>query len=117
MKRFLLAVLFSTSAFTLNAQPWQMVGPRAMGMGGAGVATAYGADAQYWNPAALKDTDQEMQNVLLSTGLQLETTKDVMNALPSFPATSKFRHPCMKSANGRLFVSTRYASPLSVDQI
>ena len=81
MKRFLLAVLFSASAFTLNAQPWQMVGPRAMGMGGAGVATAYGADAQYWNPAALKDTDQEMQNVLLNVGLQMETTKDVMNAL------------------------------------
>ena len=81
MKRFLLAVLFSASAFTLNAQPWQMVGPRAMGMGGAGVATAYGADAQYWNPAALKDTDQEIQNVLLSAGLQMETTKDVMNAL------------------------------------
>ena len=41
------------------ADKWQTVGARAMGMGGAGVAIAYGTDAQYYNPALLA-TDSEL---------------------------------------------------------
>ena len=40
MKKHLLAVSLFGFAATLFAQPWQMVGSRAMGMGGAGVAVA-----------------------------------------------------------------------------
>ena len=101
MKRFLLAALLSTSAFTLNAQPWQMVGTRAMGMGGAGVATAYGADAQYWNPAALKDTQEDYQNVLLNAGLQMETTKEVMNSLDNLnDLADRYKNLSRKISNG-----------------
>jgi hypothetical protein len=32
---------------------WAIVGPRAMGMGGAGVAVTRGAMSSYWNPAGL----------------------------------------------------------------
>lgn len=56
MKRLLLAsVLFSTTfavASTSEAREWTIVGPRALGMGGAGVAVANDATASYWNPAA-----------------------------------------------------------------
>lgn len=41
--------LFSVSA---DASEWQILGPRALGMGGAHVAVANDATANYWNPAA-----------------------------------------------------------------
>lgn len=37
---------------TAHAREWTIVGPRALGMGGAGVAVANDATASYWNPAA-----------------------------------------------------------------
>ena len=56
LKRFLLAsILFSTTfvvASSSEAREWTIVGPRALGMGGAGVAVANDATASYWNPAA-----------------------------------------------------------------
>lgn len=56
LKRLLLAsVLFSTTfavASSSEAREWTIVGPRALGMGGAGVAVANDATASYWNPAA-----------------------------------------------------------------
>lgn len=50
----LVVVLLSTVplARSVGAAPFQIQGPRALGMGGAGVATAEGAEASYWNPAA-----------------------------------------------------------------
>lgn len=44
-------VLF-TAASPVLASEWQIVGPRALGMGGANVAVANDATASYWNPAA-----------------------------------------------------------------
>ena len=35
-----------------EAREWTIVGPRALGMGGANVAVANDATASYWNPAA-----------------------------------------------------------------
>lgn len=45
------AVVFSTVP-QIFASEWQIVGPRALGMGGANVAVANDATASYWNPAA-----------------------------------------------------------------
>lgn len=49
--------LFLSAALSLaptaDAAPWHDFGPRAMGMGGAGVALAQGPEAVYWNPAGL----------------------------------------------------------------
>ena len=39
----------------VNAQPFETVGVRALGMGGAFVAVADDATANYWNPAGLTD--------------------------------------------------------------
>ncbi|MDH3975155.1 MAG: conjugal transfer protein TraF [Deltaproteobacteria bacterium] len=46
---FLLIFLLPALAM---ADQWQIVGPRALGMGGAHVAVVNDATAQYWNPAA-----------------------------------------------------------------
>lgn len=43
------AILAATGA---EAREWTVVGPRALGMGGASVAVANDASASYWNPAA-----------------------------------------------------------------
>ena len=66
-KQLLLAVLlcFSGVAF---AQPWQMVGSRAMGMGGAGVAVSTGAEAQYWNPAGLATEEEQTKDFIFGLG-------------------------------------------------
>ena len=57
-KKFLFLFVLSFFATQIAiAQQWQFVGTRAMGMGGAGVATTYGPDAQYWNPAGLAQED------------------------------------------------------------
>lgn len=50
-------LLIGLSALTLisanaHAGEWQILGPRALGMGGAHVAVANDAHANYWNPAA-----------------------------------------------------------------
>ena len=37
----------------LHAEEFHVVGARAMGMGGAGVAVTRGVLSSYWNPAAL----------------------------------------------------------------
>lgn len=56
VKRLVLASLLCSavafSASPTEAREWTIVGPRALGMGGAGVAVANDASASYWNPAA-----------------------------------------------------------------
>ena len=75
------ALLFVGVSF-VSAQSWQFVGSRAMGMGGAGVATAYGPDAQYWNPAGLaQEDDVNETGFLINAGAQLETTKNVLEGV------------------------------------
>lgn len=74
-----LCVVFATA---VHAQSWQFVGSRAMGMGGAGVATAYGPDAQYWNPAGLAQEDNLNETgLLLNLGAQLQATKDTLDGV------------------------------------
>ena len=48
-----LCALILAAAVSANAEEWTTMGPRAMGMGGAGVALSQGPLASYWNPAAL----------------------------------------------------------------
>ena len=81
MKKRLLAVSVLFLSSTLFAQPWQMVGSRAMGMGGAGVAVATGAEAQYWNPAGLVALEEQEKDFIFGLGAQMETTKNVMDSL------------------------------------
>lgn len=69
-----LTICLSSSAFALN---WQMVGARSMAMGGAGVVTASGTNAQYYNPALLGEVpgDEKTDENGFHFGIQIETPK------------------------------------------
>jgi hypothetical protein len=48
------------AAASAQAEQWQIVGPRALGMGGAHVAIVNDATAQYWNPGAFGFFDEPL---------------------------------------------------------
>lgn len=80
--RTFLCIVLCAAAVAAQAQSWQFVGSRAMGMGGAGVATAYGPDAQYWNPAGLaQDEDLNETGLLFNVGADLQATKNVLEGV------------------------------------
>ncbi len=54
----LLVLVFTAS--TSHAEQWQILGPRALGMGGAHVAVVNDATAQYWNPGAFGFFDEPL---------------------------------------------------------
>jgi outer membrane protein OmpA-like peptidoglycan-associated protein len=49
----LAGLLLVLDAAPIHATPFVFVGPRPVGMGGAGVAATYDSEAVYWNPANL----------------------------------------------------------------
>ncbi len=62
-----------------NAEEWSIYGPRAEGMGGAGVAVADGATAHYWNPGAT--TKNEKSGLYITGGLVTAAEGDIIAAL------------------------------------
>ena len=88
MKRILvlsLAICLSSSAFALN---WQMVGARSMAMGGAGVVTASGTNAQYYNPSLLGEPvwDEQTDENGFHIGIQTEAPKGNSGSMVSTPS-------------------------------
>ncbi len=77
---FVLIVLMSATVSSY-ADKWQAVGARAMGMGGAGVAIAYGTDAQYYNPALLATNSDFESDISLNVNAELETTDKVLTLI------------------------------------
>lgn len=65
--------------FTLNAEEWVTYGPRAEGMGGAGVAVADGATAHYWNPGATTKNDKS--GLYIPFGLTTSAEGDIIGSL------------------------------------
>src|SRR5206468_11370148 len=57
MRKFLALVTILSLAASASATEWQQLGPRALAMGGAGVALPQGAQSAYWNPAQLGLSD------------------------------------------------------------
>jgi len=78
---FTLLLLFLSVTATTYADKWQTVGARAMGMGGAGVAVAYGTDAQYYNPALLATTSELGSDISLNINAEIETTDQVLSLI------------------------------------
>ncbi len=87
MKKQLFLCVFALAgllaAQPAGAQAWQMVGTRAMGMGGAGVATAYGLDAQYWNPAGLAQDEATVNDTgfAINAGASMQATENVLEGV------------------------------------
>ena len=79
MKRIstvLAALIFA--AVPARALEWHTMGPRALGMGGAGVATAQGPLAAYWNPAALGRATSNAYGVQIPFGVHAGLTGSVI---------------------------------------
>lgn len=73
------AVLLAVSApLGASAEEWNTMGPRAMGMGGAGVALAQGPLASYWNPAALGRASENSYGVVLPVSVHAGLTGPVI---------------------------------------
>jgi hypothetical protein len=88
MKKTLAALcaVILAAAVSARAEEWNTMGPRAMGMGGAGVALAQGPLASYWNPAALGRLTENAYGFAAPvsvhaalTGSALEGVKDFQN--------------------------------------
>jgi len=70
---------------SVEAAPFQILGPRALGMGGAGVAVSEGVAASYWNPAAY---GLYRQRTVVGPGpvahpLRPHISRDPLDALPA----------------------------------
>ncbi|MBI4061483.1 MAG: conjugal transfer protein TraF [Elusimicrobia bacterium] len=75
LSAFVLAVLL---AAPVRALEWHVRGPRALGMGGAGVALAQGPIASYWNPAALGRPSSNAYGVQVPFGVHAALTGSVI---------------------------------------
>jgi hypothetical protein len=64
-------------AVSASATEWQQLGPRALAMGGAGVALPQGAQSAYWNPAQLGLSDNP-SGVQIPIGAHMGITGPVL---------------------------------------
>lgn len=80
MKKSMLTLAIIVScACSVDAEQWQTLGTRPMGMGGAFVAVAQGPMAQYWNPGGLAMASSDtVSGVELPITAGMEMTGDVM---------------------------------------
>jgi len=79
MRNSIIASFLSLAlASSAGATPWHDMGPRAMAMGGTGVAMAQGPLAAYWNPAGLAQMYGTSGLVVPAFGIRLEATGRVL---------------------------------------
>jgi hypothetical protein len=114
----LIAVLLS-AAVSAQAEEWTTMGPRAMGMGGAGVALAQGPLASYWNPAALGHATENSYGFSAPVNVHAALTgpviagvndlKNAQNACQANPAT------CQPQVNAALNELSNPTNGLRVD--
>jgi hypothetical protein len=86
----LLGAVVSLAAAPALAVEFAVVGPRAAGMGGAGVAVTTDALATYWNPAGLAMTQTvDIRAQASAQGVDrrgvLNTLKDIEDFNPNAP--------------------------------
>ena len=79
------AVLSALSIAPLAAEEFVIVGPRAMGMGGAGVAVTRGSLSNYWNPAGLSPprapADDSFFDMAIPVGISGFASESVLRGL------------------------------------
>ncbi|MFH0889160.1 MAG: conjugal transfer protein TraF [Planctomycetota bacterium] len=74
------------SALQVSAEDWAIYGPRAEGMGGAGVAMADGATAHYWNPGATSKNDKS--GLYIAFGLDTSAEGDILQSVDKLSSKS-----------------------------
>lgn len=91
----LIAVFILSLAFAPwgNAAQWQIMGTRALGMGGAYVGVAEGPLTQYWNPAGLVKHDEDnYSGMTVPVGVNAEVTgKLAANVGKAIDLADKFK--------------------------
>jgi hypothetical protein len=85
--RLLICFLLSLPAMTAEAVEFAVVGPRAVGMGGAGVAVTTDSLATYWNPAGLAMT--QTVDIRAQASAQGIDRRDVRKTLDSIEDLDK----------------------------
>jgi hypothetical protein len=110
MKRAFLVVIFaSLLAQTGFATEWHVMGARAMGMGGAGVASSEGPIGEYWNPASL-GREESPSGMQIPVDAHLDITGQ---ALQGANDAHDIISDCQKSPAGPLCTQTNINSALA----
>lgn len=90
MKRIIIASFLIFITNLSYSEQWQIVGTRAMGMGGAYVAMARGPIAQYWNPAGLiQVSSQNFSGLEINAGVGIEATGGILDHVSEITDLSK----------------------------
>ena len=84
------------------ALEWHTVGPRAMGMGGAGVAAVQGPIAAYWNPAALGRATANAYGVQIPFGVRAAVTGSVIEGANDLEALKDSQTPTQAQVDAAL---------------
>ncbi len=86
----LMATVLLVSSANLYSEQWQILGTRAMGMGGAYVAMARGPLAQYWNPAGLAQiSTQNYSGLEINAGAGIEATGGLLSNVSEITEVSE----------------------------
>ena len=87
--RILIGALLSLVATPAMAVEFAVVGPRAAGMGGAGVAVTTDAYATYWNPAGLAMTQTvDIRSQVSAQGVNRREYLQTLNDIGNFDPTA-----------------------------
>ncbi len=78
MRKLLILLCCAAMPAALSAEQWQILGTRPMGMGGAFVAVAQGPIAQYWNPAGLVKSSENVSGMEIPVGVNAEFTGGIV---------------------------------------
>ncbi len=90
MKKINTTIFLLALSSILYSEQWQIMGTRAMGMGGAYVAMAKGPIAQYWNPAGLLQiSTNNFNGIEVNAGAGIEATGGILNHVTEITNLSK----------------------------
>lgn len=101
-------------------EEWSIYGPRAQGMGGAGIAVVDGATASYWNPASMTLNDKS--GIYIPFGTTVSAEGNILKYVSSVfdsSQTSDWLSASTKISNGQKLSldETRAALDLFVNKI